>query len=67
MPVSCLYNLLTIMQVYCGECTVNRYIKKSSKGKEKQAAPRTKPFKECVVEGCQKKVSNKSQMFQVFL
>jgi hypothetical protein len=59
--------MLTLVQVYCGECTANRSIKKSAKGKEKQAVPRTKPFKECMVEGCQKKVSNKAQMFQVFL
>jgi hypothetical protein len=53
--------------VYCGECTANRSIKKSAKGKEKQTAARTKPFKECVVDGCSKKVTSKSHMFQVFL
>ncbi|KAJ4290319.1 hypothetical protein N0V90_010535 [Kalmusia sp. IMI 367209] len=53
--------------VYCGECMANRHIKKSAKGKEKQAPARTKPFKECVVEGCKKKVSSKTAMIQVFL
>ncbi|KAJ4356808.1 uncharacterized protein N0V89_004845 [Didymosphaeria variabile] len=53
--------------VYCGECMMNRHIKKSAKGKEKQAPARTKPFKECVVEGCQKKVSPKNAVIQVFL
>ncbi|KAF2438351.1 hypothetical protein P171DRAFT_436857 [Karstenula rhodostoma CBS 690.94] len=53
--------------VYCGECMMNRHIKKSAKGKEKQVAARTKPFKECVVEGCQKRVSSKNAVIQVFL
>jgi hypothetical protein len=53
--------------IYCGECTVNRSIKASAKGKEKQAAPRTRPFKECVVEGCGKRVSSSKAMFQVFM
>ncbi|KAF1968178.1 hypothetical protein BU23DRAFT_602351 [Bimuria novae-zelandiae CBS 107.79] len=52
--------------VYCGECMLNRHIKKTSKGKEK-ATPHTKPFKECVVDGCTKKVSSKSAVIQVFL
>ncbi|KAF1921637.1 hypothetical protein BDU57DRAFT_467321 [Ampelomyces quisqualis] len=51
--------------VYCGECTANRSAKKSSKGKEKPH--RTKPFKECAVEGCDKKVSNAKAMIQVYL
>lgn len=54
-----------IKKVYCGECTANRSIKKSSKGKEKPS--RTKPFKECVVEDCDKKVTNSRSMFQIFL
>ncbi|KAL1606237.1 hypothetical protein SLS60_003639 [Paraconiothyrium brasiliense] len=53
--------------VYCGECMMNRHIKKSAKGKEKQVPARTKPFKECVVEGCQKRVSSRSAVIQVFL
>jgi hypothetical protein len=44
---------------------VNRSVKRSSKGKEKYA--RTKPFKECVVEGCGKKVTNPKHMIQVYL
>ncbi|KAF2025357.1 hypothetical protein EK21DRAFT_93327 [Setomelanomma holmii] len=51
--------------VYCGECTTNRSAKRSSKGKER--SPRTKPFKECVVEDCGKKVTNPKHMFQIFL
>ncbi|KAJ4372582.1 hypothetical protein N0V86_007942 [Didymella sp. IMI 355093] len=53
--------------IYCGECTANRAVKKSAKGKEKQAPPKTRPFKECVVEGCGKKVSSSKAMFQVFM
>ena len=53
------------MQVYCGECMANRHI--SKKGKEKAAPARTKPFKECVVDGCPKKVSSKSAVIQIFL
>ncbi|CAI6341005.1 unnamed protein product [Periconia digitata] len=52
--------------VYCGECTANRSKKGSAKGKERQSVIR-KPFKECVVEGCNKKVSPPKSMIQVFL
>ncbi|KNG52405.1 hypothetical protein TW65_00215 [Stemphylium lycopersici] len=51
--------------VYCGECTTNRAAKRSAKGKEKPA--NTEPFKTCVVEGCEKNVSHKKSMIQVFL
>ncbi|KAG9191432.1 hypothetical protein G6011_09520 [Alternaria panax] len=51
--------------VYCGECTANRSAKRSAKGKERPAS--TNPFKVCVVEGCDKNVSNKKSMIQVFL
>ncbi|KAI8931847.1 hypothetical protein NX059_010753 [Plenodomus lindquistii] len=51
--------------VYCGECTANRTVKKSSKGKERP--PNTKPFKICVVEDCDKSVVNRKSMIQVFL
>ncbi|KAF2873639.1 hypothetical protein BDV95DRAFT_349505 [Massariosphaeria phaeospora] len=53
--------------VYCGECTANRGGKRSTKGKEKQPPPRTKPFKECVVKGCQKRINTRSAMVQIFL
>ncbi|KAF2789451.1 hypothetical protein K505DRAFT_328227 [Melanomma pulvis-pyrius CBS 109.77] len=53
--------------VYCGECTANRSVKKSAKGKEKLAAPRTQPFKVCVVDGCGKKTSPAKSMIQIFL
>ncbi|KAF1933289.1 uncharacterized protein M421DRAFT_712 [Didymella exigua CBS 183.55] len=53
--------------IYCGECTANRSAKGSAKGKEKQALPKTRPFKACVVEGCGKKVSSSKAMFQVFM
>ncbi|KAF2113055.1 hypothetical protein BDV96DRAFT_150183 [Lophiotrema nucula] len=52
---------------YCGECTTNRYVRKSTKGKEKIVSASTKPFKTCVVEACDKKVSNQKAMIQVFL
>lgn len=51
--------------VYCGECTANRSVKKSSKGKERP--PNTKPFKVCVVEDCDKSVVNRKSMIQIFL
>lgn len=57
--------LLTCNQVYCGECTINRAIKRSAKGKERP--PNTKPFKECVVEKCGKKVASPKNMIQIFL
>ena len=56
---------LMIYQVYCGECTTNRSIKRSAKGKERPA--NTLPFKTCVVDGCDKNVTNKKSMIQVFL
>ncbi|KAE9980864.1 hypothetical protein EG328_012000 [Venturia inaequalis] len=46
--------------VYCGSCARNRFI--TMKGRSK-----TKPFKSCVVEGCEKKTSSKSSMIQVYL
>ncbi|PVH97532.1 hypothetical protein DM02DRAFT_80559 [Periconia macrospinosa] len=53
--------------VYCGECTTHRWVSKSTaKGKERQSGTR-KPFKECVVDGCNKKVSSHKAMIQVFL
>ncbi|EUC28502.1 hypothetical protein COCVIDRAFT_92812 [Bipolaris victoriae FI3] len=51
--------------VYCGECTTNRAAKRTAKGKERPVS--TNPFKTCVVEGCDKNVSNKKSMIQVFL
>ncbi|KAH9871199.1 hypothetical protein IAQ61_005378 [Plenodomus lingam] len=51
--------------VYCGECTANRAVKKSSKGKERP--PNTKPFKKCVVEDCERSVVHRKSMIQVFL
>ncbi|CAA9959411.1 hypothetical protein HRS9122_00041 [Pyrenophora teres f. teres] len=51
--------------VYCGECTANRSAKRSAKGKEKPT--NTEPFKVCVVDGCDKNVSHKKAMIQVFL
>ncbi|KAI1514419.1 hypothetical protein L13192_09222 [Pyrenophora tritici-repentis] len=51
--------------VYCGECTANRSAKRSAKGKEKPT--NTEPFKVCVVDGCDKNVSSKKAMIQVFL
>ncbi|KAF2646180.1 hypothetical protein P280DRAFT_464420 [Massarina eburnea CBS 473.64] len=52
--------------VYCGECTANRAVSKSStKGKEKQ--PTSRKFKICVVEDCDKKVASPKTMVQIFL
>ncbi|KAF1847263.1 uncharacterized protein K460DRAFT_363363 [Cucurbitaria berberidis CBS 394.84] len=51
--------------VYCGECTTNRSTKRSAKGKERPA--KTKPFKECQVEGCGKGVTHRKTMIQIFL
>ncbi|KAH7113794.1 hypothetical protein B0J11DRAFT_585001 [Dendryphion nanum] len=54
--------------VYCGECTANRSSsRKTVKGKERVAPEQHRPFKQCVVGGCEKKVTNRSQMIQVFL
>lgn len=56
---------LILRQVYCGECTANRSAKRSAKGKERPT--NTEPFKVCVVDGCDKNVSHKKAMIQVFL
>ncbi|KAF2011416.1 hypothetical protein BU24DRAFT_466128 [Aaosphaeria arxii CBS 175.79] len=54
--------------VYCGECTANRHSsKRSAKGKEKASTSQLKTFKECVVEGCGKKLAHRSAMIQIFL
>jgi hypothetical protein len=46
--------------VYCGECTINR-------AKRAKQPRRTQPFKECQVEGCEKKLASKTTMIQLFL
>ncbi|KAF1831894.1 hypothetical protein BDW02DRAFT_632453 [Decorospora gaudefroyi] len=51
--------------VYCGECTTNRAAKRTTKGKERPT--NTNPFKLCVVESCDKHVSHKKSMIQVFM
>lgn len=53
--------------VYCGECTTNRSVRRSAKGKEKERPSNTAPFKACVVEDCGKNVVHKKSMFQIFL
>ncbi|KAF2703542.1 hypothetical protein K504DRAFT_392348 [Pleomassaria siparia CBS 279.74] len=54
--------------VYCGECTANRSLKKSAKGKERAAGrPRPPAFKSCVVEGCEKRTVSPKSMIQIFL
>jgi hypothetical protein len=52
--------VLTNLQVYCGECTANR-------AKSKKGRATTKPFKACVVEGCNKKTTHSTSMIQVYL
>ncbi|KAF2276316.1 uncharacterized protein EI97DRAFT_467027 [Westerdykella ornata] len=53
--------------VYCGECAANRFVKVSTKGKDAVDKTKHKPFKVCVVDGCDKKTSNPKAMIQVFL
>ncbi|CEJ58786.1 hypothetical protein PMG11_07432 [Penicillium brasilianum] len=50
--------------VYCGECAENRSL---SKAKKAQAAPKTKPFSKCQVEGCGKPVSAPTAMLHLYL
>ncbi|KAF2004222.1 hypothetical protein P154DRAFT_51431 [Amniculicola lignicola CBS 123094] len=53
---------------YCGECQANKTIKRTSKGKEKiSGSSRSKPFKQCCVDGCESKTNTRGAMFQVFL
>ncbi|KAF2190225.1 hypothetical protein K469DRAFT_25949 [Zopfia rhizophila CBS 207.26] len=52
--------------VYCGECATNRHSTSRRKGKERLVS-RSKPFKTCAVEGCDKKASPHKAMIQVFL
>lgn len=52
--------------VYCGDCANNRFSTKK-RGKEKLDSHRPKPFKVCVVDGCDKKTSSRTAMIQVFL
>jgi hypothetical protein len=46
--------------VYCGECTMNR-------AKRAKQPRRTQPFKECQIDGCEKKLASKTAMIQLFL
>jgi hypothetical protein len=52
------------IKVYCGECTAGRFVTKNKKAKTQHS---TKPFKECVVEGCAKRTSGRTAMIQLFL
>jgi invasion protein IalB len=53
---------LLTLQVYCGGCARQRYVKSGSK-KEK----RPDHFKTCVVDGCGARVDSKAAMIQVYL
>ncbi|KAF2838073.1 hypothetical protein M501DRAFT_1017105 [Patellaria atrata CBS 101060] len=57
----------TCGHVYCGECTQNRFTSNRTKRKGKQPASMAPAFKACVVVGCDKMLSRKSQMIQLFL
>ncbi len=49
-------------QVYCGECTRNRFKNKA------RAKSRTKHFSKCVVDGCgDKSITNVKSLFQIYL
>jgi hypothetical protein len=54
------------VQVYCGDCAMNRHV-----GKSKKMAPQVdgkpEPFKTCVVGDCKKPVTSKAAFFQVYL
>ncbi|KAI5305816.1 hypothetical protein KEM55_008833 [Ascosphaera atra] len=50
--------------VYCGLCARNRAQKNRRRG---APAVKTKPFSKCVVEGCEKNVTQPSTMLQVYL
>ncbi|GAB7339195.1 hypothetical protein MBLNU457_5855t1 [Dothideomycetes sp. NU457] len=55
--------------VYCGFCIKNRgkKSKASSKGKGRADLPIPKHFSECVVDGCNSKVTGKTHVQQIFL
>ena len=65
--------ILTMSQVYCGECATNRSKTKSSrkgKGKEnekKLESVRSVPFSLCQIEGCNTKLASKTAMFPIYL
>ncbi|KAF7510299.1 hypothetical protein GJ744_006795 [Endocarpon pusillum] len=52
--------------VYCGECAMNRHVGKSKKA-ALQALGKPEPFKLCVVQDCNKPVTSKTALFQVYL
>ncbi|KAF2452632.1 hypothetical protein BDY21DRAFT_156799 [Lineolata rhizophorae] len=53
--------------VYCGECAKYRSSTWKKKAMDGEVRARWKPFKACVVEGCEKKVSTATSMLQLFL
>ncbi|KAF2421557.1 hypothetical protein EJ08DRAFT_641309 [Tothia fuscella] len=54
--------------MYCGDCTKDRHATKRKKVRESyEKVPRSKPFKECVVPGCDRKLTSKTAMIQLFL
>ena len=54
------------VQVYCGDCAMNRHVGKSKK-MAAQADGKPEPFKTCVVADCKKPVTSKTAFFQVYL
>jgi hypothetical protein len=54
------------VQVYCGDCAMNRHVGKSKK-MAVQVDGKPEPFKTCVVEDCKKPVTSKAAFFQVYL
>ncbi|KAF2156688.1 hypothetical protein K461DRAFT_272753 [Myriangium duriaei CBS 260.36] len=60
----------TCGHVYCGQCIANRSKSKAKQGKARlldAAAPPTRFFSECVVDGCKSNVKNKTAVCQIFL
>jgi hypothetical protein len=54
------------VQVYCGDCAMNRHVGKSKK-MAAQVEGKPEPFKTCVVADCKKPVTSKAAFFQVYL
>ncbi len=69
LPGSGFHKLTVALQGYCGECATNRHITRGANKREKRATNQQKvsPFKTCRALDCERPVSQKTSMVQVYL
>jgi hypothetical protein len=62
--------LLTMLQVYCGECAGTRHLPKDWNKRHQRLAKQRKAvhaLKQCLAEGCKSRLATKNAMIQIYL